>query len=148
MTDYGNIELININETDDFWSLYDELVADKSCFIHNRNTLLEAFKEDRLYGLRIEETDSMFKRRARQDDVFCKNASLYLLPCLCIVNNEHTKIIIIWTHTRARRRGFAKKMVEMITKQECSAPMIPSYPLPDSILFWNACGFLLENKIS
>ena len=55
MDDWGEIKLTKI-ESDDFWCLFDELCNDNSGFIHNRATILEAYKEENLYGLRVNET--------------------------------------------------------------------------------------------
>lgn len=143
MSDYGNTELHQIESVENFWALYDELVDDNSGFINNRTTLLEAFKNGNLWGLTIEETDSMFKRHAWEDPIFVKNNitnTLYLLPCLCLLNNEGNKILIIWTHSRARRHGYAKKLVEYLSVDTL---LIPDRPLPESLPFWKACGYEL-----
>jgi hypothetical protein len=132
-----------IESTSDFWALYDELLEDKSLFINNRDILLIAFKEARLWGLRVEETDSMYERGARVDSIFCKN-SFYLLPCLCITStlNNQEEIIIIWTHTRARRKGFAKKMIDCLSKKSPTGKVTPCNIMEESIPFWKACGLL------
>jgi len=148
MTDYGTIEMTLIERPEDFWALWDELEDDDSGFIHNRITLLDAFKKGEMYGLTVKETDSMYSRGADTDELFvkCKGTnSLYLLPCILLLDNEYMKegnaqISIIWVHTRARRRGFAKKMVNSLS--ECYENIILSHPLPESIPFWKACGLL------
>ena len=68
----------------------------------------------------------MFIRRARQDKIFCKN-SWYLLPCFCV--KEDKKAIIIWTHTRARKMGFAKKLFDLLQIK------FAFQPLPESLDF-------------
>ena len=131
MEDWGEIELIQIN-SEDFWCLFDELCHDNSGFYHNRSTILEAYKNDNLYGLRVIESDKMYERRLM--DIFCDD-SLYLLPCFCV--KENNKAIIIWTHTRARKMGFAKKLVELLHIEYADKP------LPDSIEFWKKCNVKL-----
>lgn len=88
MEDWGEIKLIKIEENDDFWYLIDELWDDNSGFTCNRSTILEAFKKGNLYGLRVIETDSIYKRGASRDQIFCVDCfghlSWYLLPCLYI----------------------------------------------------------------
>jgi hypothetical protein len=143
MSDYGSTELHQIESVENFWALYDEIINDNSGFQYNRATLLEAFKNGNLWGLTIEETDSMDKRHATEDPIFVKHNianTLYLLPCLCVLNNEGTKILIIWTHSRARRHGYAKKLVEYLS---FDILLIPDRPLPESIPFWKACGYEL-----
>ena len=115
--DWGEIILEQIIKGDDFWFLLDELCDDKSGFLYNKSIILEAYKEGNLYGLSVTETDNMYFRSARGDKIFChdkifKYVSWYLLPCFCV--KENNKAIIIWTHTRARKMGFAKKLVELL----------------------------------
>ena len=110
MKDFGEIELTQI-DSDDFWCLIDELIDDRSGFCCNRNIILQSYKDGNLYGLRVCETDEMYKRGARNDSIFCEH-TFYLLPCFCI--KENNSAIIIWTHTRARKMGFAKKLVELL----------------------------------
>lgn len=133
MTDYGTLKVRQISESNDFWYLFDELTNDKSKFLCNRETILDAFKNGAMYGLEIEETDSMFKREARGDAIFCKD-SWYLLPCFCI--KYDSSVLIIWTHTRARKRGFARKLIKELKITEIENP------LPESIGFWEKLGLL------
>ena len=131
MNDWGEIKLTQIENGNDFWYLFNELLDDKSQFYHNKTTIVEEYKNNNLYGLRVDETSSMFKRGARADKIFIEE-SFYLLPCFCIKNNNTA--IIIWTHTRARRNGFAKKLVNLLNIQYVFQP------LPESIDFWEACN--------
>ena len=130
MEDWGEIELIQIN-SEDFWCLFDELCNDNSGFYHNRSTILEAYKNGNLYGLHVIESDKMYERGVKDNNIFCDD-SLYLLPCFCV--KENNKAIIIWTHTRARKMGFAKKLVELLHIEYADNP------LPDSIEFWKKCN--------
>ena len=130
MDDWGEILLTQIDSTE-FWILFDELCEDKSGFFHNRGTILEAYKEGNLYGLRVTETDKMYERGAREDIIFCER-SWYLLPCFCI--KESNKAIIIWTHTRARNLGFARKLVELLQIE------FAWNPLQESVEFWKKCN--------
>lgn len=150
MEDWGEIELVHFNNgTDglsngsstDFWSIMDELYievcnSDGTGFWHNRGTILDAYSKGNLYGLRVDETDAMFKRGAMGDPVFCRQlngaVSWYLLPCFCV--KEGDEAILLWTHTRARRRGFAKKLVELLEIKSAY------WPLPESLGFWQKCG--------
>jgi hypothetical protein len=137
MEDWGDIELIQI-DSDDFWSLFFELCNDESGFLHNRSTILEAYKHGNLYGLQVNETCKMLDRRARRDKIFCEN-SWYLLPCFCVKENNNA--IIIWTHTRARKMGFARKLVELLHIEYAYKP------LPDSIDFWKKCNVKFIYKL-
>jgi len=52
---------------------------------------------------------------------------------------ENDEAIIIWTHTRARNKGFAKKLVELFKIKSAYNP------LPESIGFWEKCN-IYNNK--
>ena len=108
---WGELKLVKITDGGDFWSLMDE-IKDDSIYC-NRTAIVESFKHDNLYGLVVDETDEMYNKGLGTDDLFCcSNNSLYLLPCFCI--KEDDTAIIIWTHKRARNKGFAKKLVELL----------------------------------
>jgi hypothetical protein len=134
-SDLGIPRLSKIERGEDFWRLMDELADDKSGFVHNKTILVDAFRQGKLFGLRVEETDAMFKRQAWKDTVFCKG-SYYLLPCLCIRHGVRGSYIatIIWTHSRARRKGFARTLVKLLKIKEADTP------LPESTDFWDAMG--------
>lgn len=135
MENWGEIKLIQIDSNNDFWYLIDELCDDNSGFFNNRSTILEAYKNKNLYGLRVIETDEMYKKGEIMNNIFCNN-SYYLLPCFCV--KEDNKAIIIWTHTRARKMGFAKKLIELLHIEYAYNP------LPDSINFWKKCNVKLD----
>ena len=128
--DRGEIRLSPI-DCGDFWCLLDELCDDNSGFIHNRRTILQAYKDGNLYGLRVNETDKMYERGAIMDNIFC-NDSFYLLPCFCV--KEKNTAILIWTHTRARNMGLGKTLVELLQIE------FAYKPLPESIGFWEKCN--------
>lgn len=128
MKDWGEIKLKQIDEARDFWCLIDELCDDQSGFLCNRNTILDAFTEGNLYGLKVVETDEMYEKGTRLNKIFCKYSN-YLLPCFCIKDDD--TVIIIWTHTRARKLGFARRLVELLQIKYASSIM------PESVGFWN-----------
>ena len=97
-----------------------------------------AYKNGNLYGLIVDETDKMYENKSILDNIFCNN-SMYLLPCFCI--KENNDAIIIWTHSRARKLGFAKKLIELLNI-ECARN-----PLPDSIEFWKKCNVMYKIEI-
>jgi hypothetical protein len=130
MEDWGNIVLEEI-QASDFWCLFNELIHDNSIFLHNKTTILQAYKDGNLFGLRVTESEQMYQRGGIMDSIFCSE-SFYLLPCFCI--RENNKAIIIWTHTRARKMGFGKKLVKLLKIEYADKP------LPDSIGFWKKCN--------
>tara|TARA_A100001015_G_C14633174_1_gene572510 strand:+ start:75 stop:506 length:432 start_codon:yes stop_codon:yes gene_type:complete len=131
------IKLIHINYND-FWYIYDEIcdeICDEKCELFDyRSILLEAYKKQKLYGLRVTESIQMFENKERNNPLFCKN-SWYLLPCFCV--RETNKAIFIWTHERARKKGFAKKLVELLNIDYAFKP------LASSLGFWEKCNVKL-----
>lgn len=128
--DYNQIKLIHINY-EDFWYIYDELCEEKGEIFHYRSILLEAYKKQKLFGLRVTESIQMFENVERNNPLFCKN-SWYLLPCFCV--RDKNKVIFIWTHERARNKGFAKKMVELLDIDYAYKP------IASSLGFWEKCN--------
>lgn len=137
MDNWGEIK-ITLIDSRKFVSLFWEMVDDESGFINNMRVLLEAYKSDNLYGLRVMETDKMYEMRVGMDPIFCKN-SIHLLPCFCIKDNN--ECVIIWVHKRARNMGFGRKLIESLKIDKVSNI------LPESIGFWKKCGCEIMNII-
>jgi GNAT superfamily N-acetyltransferase len=138
--DWGSIELHPVISSGDFFSLMDELADDESDFLRDRNMLLDAFVDRNLYSLHVTETPAMHSRFAGADEVFCcptTATTLYMLPCFCIV--EKGLLFFVWTHSRARRRGFGRLLVALTEATEVYRPT------PDDAAFWRACGVPLKN---
>jgi len=141
---WGPLRLVRELDGADFWMLYDELLDDGSGFRHNREVLLDAWKDGRMCGLAVDETDTMDRAPellheplfARDKDGYSNTmATRYLLPCFCVTGQaDATSAVIIWTHTRARRRGLGSALVQRlgITRAD--------NPLEASAQFWTACG--------
>lgn len=109
------LRIKKIKDGDCFWRLYSELEDDTSGYLNSRSDLVEAFKEENLYGLEIKGNDLYF-----------------LLPCLCIVKDS--TVSVVWTHTRARRKGFGIMLMKLLKVRNVYNPSL------DSIPFWKACG--------
>lgn len=129
--DYGELVPRRIEDGREFWSIIEALENDASGFIHNKNYLVEAFKDNDLYGLYVTETDHMFRRGAGEDPIFCRYTN-YLLPCMCVKHGD--AIEIIWTHSCLRRKGLARALVQRLGVTRADNP------LPESLPFWGACG--------
>jgi hypothetical protein len=134
-SDYGKFVLTPIESGDDFWCLIKALQDDNSSFMNNISTIVERYKEGKLFGLRVSETDSMYKRGARTDDAFCRDLhgelSWYLLPCFCIVIGQTAEIC--WVHSKLRRMGLGKALVSLLKVEKAF------HPLEESMPFWDAC---------
>ena len=138
MNDWGDINVFNVEDGNDFWSIINELYNDNSDFLCNKDIIVEGYRDGNLYSLRVQESDSMYKRNAKQDEIFCKN-SFCMLPCFCIKNKDCATLI--WTHTRARRKGFARKLITDLKIKSAYNP------LPESLDFWRACDILSYSHI-
>ena len=110
MKEWGEINLVQIEDGSDFWCLMDEIYPDKTGIGYNRNKLVEAYRNGNLYGLKMCETDEMHARCAMMDKLFCN--CCYLLPCLCI--KEGKRATLVWTHPRANHLGLTKRMLELL----------------------------------
>jgi len=144
---WGAPQLVSDLDAHDFWTLMDELVDDKSGFYHNRATLLDALKDGCLYGLCFSETDYMYDNlrtiREFPPPFLCHGDECrqYLLPCFCMVDIKGgKKAKVIWTHTRARRRGFGTALVKNLGIEEVNKPVDGSQP------FWEACGLWMQGE--
>lgn len=132
---WGEIKLLKITDGNDFWNLFEELVDDKSDFIQNKNFLLESYRDGNLYTLYVEENLWMFRNNIEEDPIFCKgNGSEYILPCFCI--KEDKKAMIIWVHSRARRKGLGSRLVKLLEIEEVYNP------LPTSLPFWDSLSLI------
>ena len=150
MERWGKIELVrfndpdpesqNVQNTDVFWEIHDllfeEMVAlnNGTGFWHNRSTILGHFGKGNMYGLCVNETKEMFQDGARYDPVFLKTG-WYMLPCFCCKIDDEADLV--WTHPRARNRGFAKKLVQLLNIKQ-------AYPFAESVEFWKKCGVSLR----
>ena len=153
----GKINLKKVETADVFWHLFDELVddigEDDGSFLHNREHLLTAFIENRMFCLEMNETEFMFRNGASANWIFAgnkpivltspttqrfiemgSNYSHFLLPCFCILvdkkQESDNKVDILWVHSRARRYGFGSKFVNELNVTRTSRQ------LDDSKEFW------------
>lgn len=111
---WGEVQTIKIKSTEDFWGLIDELHDEEEYnqngkgFYCNRERILDAYVQGNLYGLRVKETVEMYERGSRLEEIILMGK--YLLPTLCVVDGDEA--IIIWVDERARRCGFASKLIK------------------------------------
>lgn len=142
MPDYGPIIVQEIENFDDFWSLYDELIDENFIFSQNRSLMLQAFKDGKLFGIFITETDSMKSRNSfQQDPIFASSCHQHiemprslLVPGFCVKYNEDTAIML-WVHYRCRGLGLGKKFVQSLGIKNLSGS-----PTMWSVGFWERCG--------
>lgn len=117
--DYGELRVHRVTESVDFLGYLDELRDEYNEDNHqglyrDRDRILDAFVEKRLYVLRMEESDSMYKNKAQRDRLFVRHG-WYRLPCLCITTMERRDTVtMLWTAKRARCRGFATALLDAL----------------------------------
>lgn len=154
----GKVVLQIVEHARDFWILFDELIddveEDGKTFLHNRDSLLEAFAEKRLFSLKMTETEFMLAGGARGHEIFAGNRqsilvsprtgkgvsiaghrSWYMLPCLCTLSEKRQEadnaVEILWVHSRARRHGLGSLLV-----RELHVSRTSTCRLDESDEFW------------
>lgn len=135
MKNWGEIVLKKIEDGSDFWMLLEELIKDKSDFIDNKNYIIEAYRDGKMYSLTVEENEWMLRNNVEDSDLFCKHSN-YLLPCFCIMDQRENENIatLLWVHSRARKKGFGSKLVKLLVINMVYNPLL------ESIGFWEKMG--------
>ena len=114
-------ELINVG-CEEFWLIINELCDDNSIFLHSKTAILQAFKDNQLYGLRIPDSGG---------EVPVIPDSGGLVPCFCISHNKTA--LILWVHSRARLMGVGRKLIQQLDINRAYAV------LDESAEFWKKC---------
>lgn len=120
----------------DFWYLYDELLNDQSLFVYDRHVILDAFKEGNIYSF-FKKPDSV---KYTFKSGFYASGSKNMLPCFVVTNNEGD-IEIIWVHNRMREKGVAKSFIRKLQPKKIINP------LDDALDFWKKFGYTKENNL-
>jgi hypothetical protein len=125
---------LNIPSPGEFWSLMDLLSNEESEFIHNRSTILQAFKEDHMYVVCGLETDENFASEARRSPIFMwtQEGGLYTLPAFCVLTPDN-KVLIIWVSQKARRQGIGSTLLRLCGTTTPCPPI-----LSGSEAFWSS----------
>lgn len=104
--------LHKVNTSVKFWVLYDQIVFDKSGFLANRESLLEACFEGNLYTLQFNETEDLFRdveRRGALGEILRSSPSSLTVPAFCVANGGRCEMI--WVSPRLRRMGIASQFI-------------------------------------
>jgi hypothetical protein len=110
-----------------------ELYHDNSGFLHNMSVLFDGFTAGRLYGLRLEETDDMFRHKGihkGHHPMFMQSRYPWTLPAFCCLD-ETGAVDIIWVHSRVRRRGLASAFLRQLDVTRATVIV------PESKGFWD-----------
>ena len=106
-----------------------ELYHDNSGLLHNMSVLFDGFATGRLYGLRLEETDDMFKHNGHHP-MFMQSRPPWTLPAFCCLS-ETGAVDLLWVHPRVRRRGLASAFLHQLDVTQATVI------LPESKGLWD-----------
>jgi hypothetical protein len=106
-----------------------ELYHDNSGFLHNMSDLFDGFAAGRLYGLRLEETEDMFRYKGHHP-MFMQSRPPWTLPAFCCLS-ETGAVDLLWVHPRACKRGFASAFLHQLDVTQATVI------LPESKGFWD-----------
>lgn len=107
-------------------------------FFHNRCSIVCAYGEGRLYGLRVRWTEEIHEHKSLEDPIFMKsryNISGYL-PCFAVTNKPYeyddpSVCHFLWTAKRARKKGLATYMLDELDVRSAHDP------IPEAEAFWS-----------
>jgi hypothetical protein len=106
-----------------------ELYHANSGFLHNMSVLFTSSAAGRLYGLQLEETETMFRHNGH-DPMFMQSRPPWTLPAFCCLD-ESGAVDLLWVHPRVRRKGLASAFLHQLDVTEATVI------LPESKAFWD-----------
>jgi len=127
-------------------------------FYHNRAWIIDAYKQECLFGLQVSENYAMYEDEdSRTNPIFMKRRSAwpfdvdveqcdpsYSLPCFAVVDDKaggkEKECSMLWVAERARNYGFGSRMVD-----ECKVTHALRV-LPESSAFWTRLGFEADRE--
>lgn len=129
-------ELVCIEGAHEMVTALDQLTADESGFLHNRNWLLNAWRKGNLYTMRIKETDQLYKDhelRLALGYFLGAKPSWLNLPVLC-ERIDGDVCEILWVAKHVRRLGLGRDLVRSLGIKRAS------HVLDQSRGFWERIG--------
>ncbi|GIQ87904.1 hypothetical protein KIPB_010042 [Kipferlia bialata] len=106
---------------------------DKSKFVHNLPTILDAWKQNNLYMIGDYETDHMYRSSASRETQYLPGTH-YLHRAFCIRFPDQATALIVWVHSGSRRRGLASDLLAGAGAVDSPAT---DDMLPGSEAFWS-----------
>jgi len=167
----GHIHIFECNEDNDLYgaefivSILDELRIEQAGsvsgngFHHNRQNIIRAWHEHRLFGLRVEDSDDFYeanKLRGGDDAAFLMPKSrvgAFVLPVFITLNKpcpggremldgtdywQDLVIEYLWVAQRVRGAGVGTRMVAEVFARGVEDP------LPEAEPFWRKMGYTLQ----
>lgn len=119
------------------------------CLWHGRQVLMQAWKENRLYGLKLIETDALYamswvdadgsKPKSGLARHFMYNQqtghSEYILPCFMTSGDRVDEVQMIWVAPRVRRMKLGSLL------EQWHPHSLAQQTVPEARDFWTALGF-------
>ena len=141
MDTFDEIQLMNISRPFEFWALMEELNDTNDDRIkYYRDKLISEFVNPSYYKTKIYGLILIKNHDKYDKNIFCEMSEYYsLFPCFCMINKKG-KAEIMWTHPRARKNGFAKKLIDLLEIKYVENPHT------DSIEFWKKCNIEIINN--
>lgn len=107
-----------------FWSLYDELVKSQSEIVRNRAILVDAFRRNEMFGIKI-----YYRGHENPLEQFCMPKT-HWLPTFCTIDNHDKMCTLLWVQPTLRRKGLGSFYVKHFGWKEVDEV------LPVSVEFW------------
>lgn len=125
---YGQKSIQLCENEKDFFGLLDNLVIDNGrChgFYCNRNDILKAYKENRLYMIKLIETPYIYEmRRYLFDYGYFMKGTFDGIPAFCVLNEEDDSIVdYIYVDKKLRRLGLASFMIYSLDIESENNPL-------------------------
>lgn len=143
---HGGYQLFEISDGDSMQHILNWLQNARSGFRYNTPSLLEAFRESRIYGVQLIETNFLHEKRCSEDRIFQSRQHgqltrpwrLYMLPAFCVVNYEDPhQCDFLWVHSSVRRQGIARFMVDSLDIMKVNERLAGSETFWDRVLCTN-----------
>ena len=90
-------------------------------FVNQRVSIVRAYDEGRLYGLRVKWNEDMHETNSFEDPIFMKNHENMVgnLPCFVVIDKPYdydtpSRCHYLWTAPRARNNGLATYMLNEV----------------------------------
>ena len=154
LPDHYNTEIVDIDPRNTkrgfdpsaaFCSLLDELKTEleeepeNGGFYHNRSSLVQAYGENRMFGLCAYWSEDMLENKSFDDPIFVTNKHFMvhrMLPCFIVLetdedDDELSVCSFVWTAKRARNKGIAKYLLDAFNVRSVKRP------LPEAEAFWS-----------
>src|SRR5690606_29025010 len=139
ITDWGCFKKV-VMDTHELWAILGEIKDGDGLFVGNMISLVEAYKEERLVGIRYIETDELYEKNVRGNTkLFTRPTELsgltmYLVPAFCVLKKDHPDTAeMFWVHPRIRGYGFGRALVEVAGIKKAD------HVLEDAHVFWTKC---------